>query len=96
MCLKWTHDNEADNGNRLGYGSKVSGVAFHGHNYHIHDFVVIRSSSKTQLCSIGQIQEIEKHTFRLRVYLFGRVNDIRAKVCPEEVKDEVGSYLISR
>jgi DNA (cytosine-5)-methyltransferase 1 len=66
-----------------------SGIAWHGVNYHIHDFAMTKAERGP--CYIGQIIHIRFRTKFgpiVKVKLLGRVGSIKAR--PEDVtKDEV-------
>ena len=77
-----------------GHPNKTIGVAFGGRSYHHYDYVLIREPEKT-VCTIGQILlfKAKSKGGALVVRLLGRINDIREKICPEELKNEVRCIL---
>ena len=93
MCSKDNDDDLARNSRSLHSTDNPNvllGISYKGSSYHYNDFVVIQDKGKS-VGSIGQIKKMhmESQYCRLVVRLFGRVNDIRDTICPDELKDEV-------
>ncbi|KAL4250277.1 DNA (cytosine-5)-methyltransferase [Abortiporus biennis] len=104
ICIKQTQRDEDEHAREI-----PDGVAFHGINFHINDFVLIRASggvdntgtsSQVTPSHIGQITDVKWPSGSRRmesgvvsVHMLGRISDI-SSICPSSIlKDEHHLFL---